>query len=117
MQYLILIADVESQWATLSETEMGKVMGEFRAYGEELQKNGHFIAGHQLHPSKTARSIRTRNGSLQTTDGPYAETKEQLGGFYVVQVKDQAEAERVAARCPGAKYGTVELRPIVERGA
>ena len=115
MQYLILIADVEKQWESRSEAEMAQIMGEFGAYTEELRREGHWVMGAQLQPSDTARSMRMKQGRLETMDGPFAETKEQLGGFYLIEAKDQATAERLAAKCPGAKYGTLELRPLVPR--
>ena len=117
MHYLILIADNEQQWASLSEAEIGRVIGEFRAYSEELKRGGHYVTGHQLQPTTTATTLRTRGGKLESIDGPFAETKEQIGGFYLITARDRREAEALAARCPGAKYGTVELRPVVESGA
>ncbi|HVX89151.1 MAG TPA: YciI family protein [Gemmatimonadales bacterium] len=117
MHYLILIADNEKQWEALSEAEMGRVIGEFAAYSDELKRGGHYVVGRQLAPSHLARTLRTRQGRLETVDGPFAETKEQIGGFHLISARDQQEAERLAARCPGAKYGTVELRPVIENGA
>jgi hypothetical protein len=113
MRYLLLIYDQEKMWATLSEAEVGKVMGEFRAFGESITKSGHYRIGHQLHPTSDAVTLRAPNGKLSTIDGPYAETKEQLGGFYLIEAKDLEEAKGIAARCPGAKYGCVEVRPVV----
>lgn len=113
MHYLILIADNEKQWERLSEQEMGRVIGEFQAYSAELKASGHYVTGHQLHPTSAATTLRSRNGKLETIDGPFAETKEQLGGFYLIEAKDLDEALALAARCPGVRYGSVEVRPIV----
>jgi hypothetical protein len=113
MQYLLLIHDNEQQWEKLSPAEMQQVMKEFRDYGDLLKQGGHYVLGHQLQPSTTAKSLRTRNGKLETMDGPFAETKEQLGGFYLIAANDIAEATALAARCPGSRYGTVEVRAVV----
>ena len=113
MQYLILIADAESQWEGLSEAEMGTVMGEFAAFTESLKTGGHYLIGHQLQPSATATTLRTKGGKLELVDGPFAETKEQLGGFYLIEAKDLDQALALARQCPGAKYGSVEVRPVV----
>ncbi len=113
MHYLILIADNEKQWERLSEAEMAKVIGEFQAYSAALKGSGHYVTGHQLHPTSAATTLRTRNGRLETIDGPFAETKEQLGGFYLIEAKDLDEALALAAKCPGVKYGSVEVRPVV----
>lgn len=116
MHYLLLIHDNEKQWETLSEAQMGAVMQEFGAYSEALKQGGHYVLGHQLQPTSTATSLRTRNGKLETIDGPFAETKEQLGGFYLIEAKDLDQALALAAKCPGAKYGTLEVRPVVPNG-
>ena len=116
MQYLLLIYDREKHWEALPEAELGKVMAEFRAFGESITTSGHYKLGHQLHPTSAATTLREKNGKLSTIDGPFAETKEQLGGFYLIEAKDLDEALAVAARCPGARYGAVEVRPIVPHG-
>jgi hypothetical protein len=113
MQYLILIADNEKQWESYSETQLGAVMQEFASYSEELKRGGHYRLGQQLQPSTTATTLRTIAGKLETIDGPFAETKEQLGGFYLIDAKDLDQALALARRCPGHKYGSVEVRPLV----
>ena len=116
MQYLLLIYDQEKHWETLSEGELGKVMAEFTAFSESITKSGNYRLGHQLRPTAAATTLRHVRGKLSTIDGPFAETKEQLGGFYLIEAKDLDEALAIGARCPGAKYGAVEVRPIVPRG-
>jgi len=89
-------------------------MAEYGAFTESVRKNGHWIAAERLQPVQTATTVRIRNGKLSTTDGPYAETKEQLGGFYLINAKDLNDALQVASRIPSAKWGSVEVRPIWE---
>lgn len=115
MQYLLLIYDAESSWDTLSEAEQQKMMGEYRALSEDLQTNGKYKSGNQLQPVASAATIRIRNGKKTITDGPFAETKEQLGGYYLVEAKDRDEALAIAARIPSARLGCIEVRPIVVR--
>jgi hypothetical protein len=83
-------------------------------YMEELRKSGHFIASDALQPSRTARTIRVRRGEVSTTDGPFAETKEQLGGFFLIEAKDLDEACEIASRFPPARIGVIEVRPVWE---
>ena len=113
MKYLCLIYDEESLWQKMSPDEMGKVMGEYNAFGEDIKASGHFIGGNALQPTSTATTVRVRNGKTITSDGPFAETKEQLGGYYLIEAKDLNDALQVAARIPGAKLGSVEVRPIM----
>jgi hypothetical protein len=112
MQYLILIYEDEKGFAGLSEEEMGKVFGEYMAYSKEMALAGVMKAGASLQPTATATTIRVKNGKTTTTDGPFAETKEQLGGYYVIDVKNLDEALKWAAKCPGAKTGSIEVRPL-----
>jgi hypothetical protein len=112
MHYLLLIYSQEGHWTSLPQDEQLKLMGEYNAFTDSIKKSGHWRAGEALHPTSTARSIRVRDGKVLSTDGPFAETKEQLGGFYWVDVKDQDEAAEIAARIPGAKHGCIEIRPI-----
>ena len=93
---------------------MQKGMAEYGAFTESIKKSGKYIGGEALQPTKTATSVRVRNGKLSTTDGPYVETKEQLGGYYLINAKDLNDAVQVASRIPGAQHGTVEIRPIME---
>jgi len=117
MKYLLLIYQDEKQWAGLSEADRQKIYAEYGQLRQELATSGQFVGGSQLHPVATASSIRVRNGKELVTDGPFAETHEQLGGYFLIEAKDLDEALRIAARIPSARVGTVEVRPIVERTA
>lgn len=113
MRYLILIAGDEKGFASRSPAELATIQSEFRAYGESLKSDGHYVMGSQLHPTSAATTFRQKNGKLEMIDGPFVETKEQLGGFYLIEAKDLDEALAVARRCPGARYGSVEVRPAM----
>jgi hypothetical protein len=89
-------------------------MSEYFTFTADIQKNGKYLAGEALQPTDTATTVRVRNGKVSTTDGPFAETKEQLGGFYMIEAKDLNDAIQVAARIPGARYGSVEVRPVMD---
>ena len=112
MQYLVLIYEDEKAWAGLSEEEMGKLFGEYMAYSKEMALAGVMKGGASLQPTMTATTVRVKNGKTTTTDGPFAETKEQLGGYYVIDVPNLDEAIKWAAKCPGAKGGSIEVRPL-----
>ena len=112
MKYLCLIYDEEQKLGQMSKSDADAFMGEYFAFTEDIRKSGHYLAGEALKPVQTATSVRLRNGKMSTTDGPFAETKEQLGGFYMVEAKDLNEAIQIAARIPSAKTGTVEVRPV-----
>jgi hypothetical protein len=114
MKYLCLIYDDEQKLATMPQAEGDKFMGEYFAFTEDIRNSGHMVAGEALQPVATATTLRLRNGKLSTTDGPFAETKEQLGGFYLVEAKDLNEAIQVAARIPSVRTGSVEVRPVVD---
>ena len=114
MRYLCLIYDDEKKVATMPENESNAFMGEYFAFTEDIKKSGHYIGGEALQPVETATTVRVRNGKVGTTDGPFAETKEQLGGYYMIQAKDLDQALEAAARLPGAKTGSVEIRPVVD---
>ena len=116
MKYLCLIYDNEKQMETMSKDESDAFMGEYFSFTQGIQKSGHLIAGEALHPVHTATTVRVRNGQVSTTDGPFAETKEQLGGFYLIEARDLNEAIQVAARIPSARTGSVEVRPVVDFG-
>ena len=108
MQYLLLIYENEGRFSQgYNEAEMG----EYQAFGKEFAKN--IKGGNALQATKTAKSVRVRNGKTATTDGPFAETKEQLGGFYLVEAGSIEEATKMAAKIPGARFGTIEVRPIM----
>ena len=112
MKYLCLIYGDESAWATMSKDDGERIMKEYFEFTDDIQKSGHMLAGESLLPTSSATTVRVCNGKLGTTDGPFAETKEQLGGFYMIEAKDLNEAIQVAARIPGAKTGSIEVRPV-----
>lgn len=114
MQYMLLIYDDETGWARLSEAEKQKIMKEYRQFTEQIKSTRHYVAGAQLQPASAARSVRVREGKRLLTDGPFAETREQLGGYYLIQAQDLDEAIAIAARIPSAASGTVEVRPVVD---
>jgi hypothetical protein len=98
--------------ATMSEADAKAFMGEYFAFTNDIKKSGHYVGGEALKPVNTATTVRMRNGKMSTTDGPFAETKEQLGGFYLIEARDLNDALHVAARIPSARTGSVEVRPI-----
>lgn len=114
MRYLLLIYSEESGWQELSEEELGPIMNEYWALDDALREGGNYLASEPLEPTVTATSVRVRDGKTFITDGPFAETKEQLGGFYLVEASDVDEAIAIAARIPTARTGTIEVRPIHE---
>lgn len=113
MQYLLLIYENEKAAAGLSEAEQGRIFQEYMDYTNRIRKNGNYVAGEALQPVSTATTVRVKNGKTLTTDGPFAETREQLGGFYVVEAKDLDEAVALAAAIPASRTGSVEVRPIM----
>ena len=112
MEYMILIYADESAWAGLDDQQLKAAYGEYMAYTQDLIKAGVLRAGSELKPVSTATTVKVRGGKVVTTDGPFAETKDQLGGYYLVEVADNDEAIRWASKCPGAKHGTCEVRPL-----
>ena len=113
MQFMLLIYDDEALWAGLGDDERNAIMGEYFSFTRELRESGKYVAGDALHPTSTAKSLRLRDGAPLTTDGPFAETKEQLGGYYIVDVDSEEEALEWAAKIPSARLGTIEVRPVV----
>ena len=113
MKYLCLIR-AETVMEQMSDAEAEKHYEEYRAFTDEIRKSGHFAGCNRLLMPDTATTVRVRNGKVSATDGPYAETKEQLGGYYVIEAKDRSEAIEVASRIPGARIGSVEVRPVAE---
>ena len=113
MQYLVLIYDDEKAWDRMPKPESDKVFAAYMAYSEEMAKAGVMRAGDALKPTATATTVRLRDGKTLITDGPFAETKEQLGGYYLIEAKDLDEALKIAARIPSARYGSIEVRPIM----
>ena len=115
MQYAILIYGDEKAAEKMTKSDGEKVFGEYMQYTQELIKAGVMKGGSPLKPSATATSLRTKGGKIVSTDGPFAETKEQLGGFYLVEARDLEAALEWAKKCPGVKYGgTLEVRPVME---
>jgi hypothetical protein len=114
MKYLCLIYDDENKMATMSKDEGDAFMGEYFAFTEGVKKSGHYLGGNALKPVSTATTIRNRSGKLSTTDGPFAETKEQLGGYYLIEARDLNDALQVAAKIPSVRTGSIEVRPIQE---
>ena len=110
MQYMLLIYGSEAH--KLSSAEQGQLMNEYMTFTQDIVKAGKFKAGDPLEPTSTATTVQVRNGKTVTTDGPFAETKEQLGGYYMVEAKDLDEAVSIAARIPTAKFGSIEVRPV-----
>jgi hypothetical protein len=108
MQYLLLIYENEKRF---SQGYDPAELGEYQSFGKEFAKA--IKGGNALQPTSTAATVRVRNGEALTTDGPFAETKEQLGGFYLVEAQDQDEAIAIAAKIPGARFGSIEVRPIM----
>jgi hypothetical protein len=114
MKYLCLIYDDEKKMATMSKTEGDAIMGEYFAFTDGIKKSGHYVGGEALQPVQTATSVRVRDGKVSTTDGPFAETKEQLGGYYLITARDLNDAIQVASKIPSARLGTIEVRPVVD---
>ena len=113
MQYMLLIYDNEKAFANLPKDQLGKLMHGYGEFTQSIVKSGHFRAGSQLQPTTTATTVREKNGKAVTVDGPFAETKEQLGGYYLVECKDLDEALSIAKRIPSVRSGSIEVRPLV----
>ncbi len=114
MKYMLLCYDDERTWEKAGETALREAMVEAVELCHEINAKGQYLTAAPLHPVATATSVRVRNGERLVTDGPFAETKEQLGGFYLIDVPNLDEAIAIAARHPGARLGTVEVRPLLE---
>lgn len=113
MKYALLIYTAEQEWAAKSKEEQGRTYSEYWAYSTELKSSGKMISCDPLDPTATATTIRVRDGKTLPTDGPFADTKEQLGGIYIVDVKDLDEAMAWAAKIPDARNGSIEIRPLM----
>ena len=113
MQYLLLIYQNEAEFGKIDAAARQKVSAEYGAFTQSIVQSGNFKAGDGLQPTTTATTVRVREGKTLTTDGPFAETREQLGGYYLVDAKDLDTALAIAARIPGAKTGSIEVRPIM----
>ena len=116
MRYLCLIYDDEARINEMPSDESDAFMGEYFAFTDGIRQSGQYVAGEALHPVSTATTVRIRNGKVSTTDGPFAETREQLGGFYLIEARDLDEAIQVAAKIPSARTGSIEVRPVVDFG-
>jgi hypothetical protein len=112
MQFMFMIYHDENVLDALSEKERQSLVDSALDYDEELRRSGHYIVSKALQPARTARTIRVRGGKVATTDGPFAETKEQIGGFFLIEARDMNEASEVASRFPPARVGTIEVRPV-----
>lgn len=111
MQYLLLIYSDESHWERADQATFNAELEKYRVFGSQFAQN--ILGGNALQPTRTATTVRVREGKRLTTDGPFAETKEQLGGYYLVQARDLDEALAVAEKIPGARNGSIEVRPIM----
>jgi hypothetical protein len=115
VQYMLLIYSSEQAWQSASEAERQEMMGEYRKLAEDLQKSGVLLAADELDSASTAKTVTVQNGDRLVTDGPFAETKETLGGFYLVEADSEEQALGWAARIPAARHGKVEVRPVIQR--
>ncbi len=112
MQYLCLIYQDESELQNRSKAELDTIYAEYLDFTEGIKKAGRFVGSNRLQPVQTAATVRVRDGNIVATDGPFAETKEQLGGYYLIEARDLNEAIQTAARIPSARFGSVEVRPV-----
>lgn len=117
MKYMLLIYHDENLWSAHTETERQEIYRQYRSLIEELSASGKYIIGDQLQPAATANSVRVRDRKPMIIDGPFAETREQLGGFFLIDADNLAEANAIAARIPSALTGTIEVRPVVAENA
>jgi hypothetical protein len=113
MQYLLMIYQNEVEYAKNDAATSQKMMDEYQTFTQSIIQSGQFKAGDRLQPTTTATTVRVRDGKTLTTDGPFAETREQLGGYYLIDAKDLDQALGIAARVPSAKTGSIEVRPIM----
>jgi len=114
MKYMLLIYTNEAGYDKSTKADMEKVMAAYGAYGEAMRKAGVYVGADRLKPTAAGSTVRVAGGKTKVQDGPYADTKEQLGGYYIIDVPDLDQALTWAARCPGASHGAVEVRPIWE---
>ncbi len=112
MQYLLLIYSNEAEESAMKPASIGSIMAEYTEFTKSIVQSGQFKAADRLRPTSAATTVRVRNGQVATTDGPFAETREQLGGYYLVDAKNLDEAIAIAARIPSARYGSIEVRPV-----
>jgi len=114
MRYMLLIYESEANAQKMTQEDGQKMMGEYMAFTDDIRRSGQYVSGAPLQPTPAATTVRVTNGKTLTTDGPFAETREQLGGYYLVDAKDLNEAIALAARIPASRTGSVEIRPIME---
>ena len=114
MEYIVLIYGSEKGWTSMSKPEVERMYAEYRTYSADLAKAGVLRGGSELKPTTSATTVRVRGGKRQVTDGPFAETKEQLGGFYLIEARDLNEAIQVASKIPSVRTGSIEIRPVVD---
>jgi len=114
---MLLIYNDENAWASLPDDERQAIVGEYFALTDEMRDHGIYVTGAPLRPTTTAETVRVRDEELLVTDGPFAETKEQLGGYFLVDVSSDEEARTWAAKIPAARYGSIEVRPVLPVGA
>jgi hypothetical protein len=114
MQYMLLIYSEEGGWARMTPEQQQQGMAAYYAYTEALEKSGVMVSSHRLQPVASATTVRIANGKSEVLNGPYADSKEQLGGYFLINVSDLDAALSWAARCPGASHGIVEVRPVWE---
>ena len=112
MQYLLMIYANEVEYAKIDPATSQKILGEYQSFTQSIIQSGNFKGGDRLQPTSTATTVRVRDGKTLTTDGPFAETREQLGGYYMIDAKDLDAAIAIAARIPGARNGSIEVRPV-----
>lgn len=117
MKYMLLIYHEEQGWDSLTEAERMEIYSEYGKLRGELESSGQWVDGSELQPVGTATAVRVRDGKELVTDGPFAETHEQLGGYFLIEAKDLDEATSIAARIPSARTGTIEVRPLMEMAA
>lgn len=117
MQYLLLVYASEGTFMNLTPEQQAAGAAEYGRFTEEIKGSGKWVGSNRLTPIASATTVRVRDGKRVVTDGPFAETKEQLGGYYLINARDLDEAIAIAARCPGAHHGTIEVRPVWEMGA
>jgi hypothetical protein len=115
MQYILLIYGDEAKWSSLTPDQLSAEMGAYFAYTQDLAKAGVLVAGDELQPVASAKTVSLETGKQKVVDGPFAETKETLGGYYLIKAETIEDALAWAAKCPGAKYGRIEVRPVVMR--
>ena len=114
MKYMLLIHLEEKSWERLTEAERHSIYAEYGQFTEAIKASGNHLSGFELQPTATATTVRVRNGKRLVTDGPFAETREQLGGYYLIEAKNLDEALGIAARIPSARDGVIEVRPVAE---